>query len=50
MIFGVLLHGDGQCTVLLALDISAAFAAVDHTTLVERAKTVSALTVLLLIG
>ena len=32
--------GDGQCTVLLALDISAAFDAVDHTTLVERAKTV----------
>jgi len=31
---------DGQCTVLLALDISAAFDAVDHTTLVERARTV----------
>ena len=32
--------GDGQCTVLLALDILAAFDAVDHTTLVERARTV----------
>ena len=32
--------GDSQCTVLLALDISAAFDAVDHTTLVERARTV----------
>jgi len=32
--------GDGQCTVLLALDISAAFDVVDHTTLVERARTV----------
>ena len=32
--------GDGQCTVLLALDISAAFDAVDHTTLVERSRTV----------
>jgi len=32
--------GDGQCTVLLALDISAVFDAVDHTTLVEHARTV----------
>ena len=32
--------GDGQCTVLLALDISAAVDAVGHTTLVERARNV----------
>ena len=32
--------GDGQCTVLPALDISAAVDAVGHTTLVERARNV----------
>ena len=32
--------GEGQCTVLLALDISAAFDAVEHSTLLERARTV----------
>jgi len=30
----------GQCTALLALDISSAFDAVDHTTLTDRARTV----------
>jgi len=30
--------GMGRCTALLALDISAAFDAVDHTTLVDRVR------------
>jgi len=30
--------GEGKCTVLLALDISAAFDAVDHVTLCRRAE------------
>jgi len=32
--------GNGQCTALLALDISSAFDAVDHSTLTDRARTV----------
>ena len=32
--------GNGQCTALLALNISSAFNAVDHTTLTDRARTV----------
>ena len=36
--------GKGQCTVLLALDISAAFDAVEHSTLLERARTVFGVT------
>jgi len=35
---------EGQCTVLLALDISAAFDAVEHSTLLERARTVFGVT------
>ena len=33
--------GNGQCTALLALDISSAFDAVDHATLTDRARTAS---------
>ena len=32
--------GNGRCTALLALDISAAFDAVDHATLINRALNV----------
>ena len=31
--------GNGQCTAVLALDISSAFDAVDHGTLTDRART-----------
>ena len=33
--------GNGQCTARLALDISSAFDAVDHSTLTDRARTAS---------
>jgi len=36
--------GEGQCTVLLALDISAVLGAVEHLTLLERARTVFGIT------
>jgi len=36
--------GEGQCTTRLALDISAAFDAVEHSTLLERARTVFGVT------
>jgi len=32
--------GNGQCTALLALEISSAFDAINHTTLADRARTV----------